>query len=377
MVDFALTPKQIEIQNQVADIAAGYCSEEQERTADKTGDFQEDVFQALAKCGLLTLWRGAAQGKGGMLDGCILSEAMAKSSASAASLVFVSGISAAIMERGGGPLADQLLSGLETGKLKFAFGLTESSAGSDVTALTTYAENRNGSFIINGAKRFTSGAREADYILTVARSGDRDRKRPGLSIIAVPANSEGLTIEPLDKISGNSHACCNLTFKDLVVSAENLIGPEDNAWGILYMGGLIDRLSVAASAIGIAQRAYEETVSYLRQRQSAGRSVTDYQAIQHQLVNMAMKLNAMRSTAYHAAWKADSGADATADINMAKIFCVETGNQIITDAFRLYGGTSYLNEATLYRLWRDSSLGFFAGGTVEIARNAAAKGLGL
>ena len=137
MVDFALTPKQIEIQNQVADIAAGYCSEEQERTADKTGDFQEDVFQALAKCGLLTLWRGAATAKGGMLDGCILSESMANASASAASLIFVSGISAAIIERGGGPLADKLLSGLETGKLKLAFGLTESSAGSDVTALTT------------------------------------------------------------------------------------------------------------------------------------------------------------------------------------------------------------------------------------------------
>ena len=126
-------------------------------------------------------------------------------------------------------------------------------------------------------------------------------------------------MEPLDKISGNSHASCNLTFKDVVVPAENLIGPEDNAWGILYMGGLIERLSVAASAIGIAQRAYEETVSYLRQRQSGGQSVTEYQVIQHQLVNMAMKLNAMRSTTYYAAWKADSGADATADLSLIHI----------------------------------------------------------
>jgi alkylation response protein AidB-like acyl-CoA dehydrogenase len=375
-MDFTPTDKQRDIRDAVKAIAARHCSDEQERLRDADGHFPEDLYRDLAQSGLLTLWQHPASGRG-MLDGCVLSEALGEASATASSLIFVSGISAALITRGGSSVAATLVSGLEAGNIKLAFGLTESSAGSDANALGTYAETVGGNFVINGEKRYTTGAREADFILAVVRTGDRTRARPGLSIIAVPGSSKGLRVEPLNKIGGNAHASCSVLLDNVTVPVENLIGQEDNAWSVLYLGALIERMAVAASAVGMAQRAYDEAVLYLRDRHSGGQAVTSYQAVQHQLVDMAMQIQAMRSTAYFAAWRFDAGEDASAAINMAKVFCVETSGNVITQAFRLCGGVSYLADSTLFRLWREASLGYFAGGTTEIARNAAARGLGI
>jgi acyl-CoA dehydrogenase len=374
-MDFSLSPRQIEIQNLVEGIAARNCTEAIEHARDLSGAFPEELYAELARTGLLTLWMEAATGQG-MLDGCVLSETMGRFSATGSSLIFVSGISAALIARGGSPIANRLLSGLQSGSLKLAFGLTESSAGSDANALATVAARDGSVYLVNGEKRYTTGAREADYILTVVRTTEGSGQRPGLSILAVPTAADGIAVSPLDKIGGNAHASCTVRFDQVRVPADHLIGLEDNAWSVLYLGALIERMAVAASAVGMAQRAYDEAVRYLSERHSGGQAVTGYQAIQHQLVDLAMRIQAMRSTAYYAAWFADTGADATAEINMAKIFCVEGSAHVITEALRLCGGVSYLTDSVLYRLWREASLGYFAGGTTEIARNAAARRLG-
>lgn len=374
-MDFSLTQCQQDIRQMVGEIASRHCTDAQECARDTTGSFPDGLYAELAQTGLLTLWKEAAAGVG-MLDGCVLSEAMGRYSATGSSLIFVSGISAALIARGGSPIADKLLGGLEAGSLKLAFGLTECSAGSDATALSTTAVRDGTDYLIEGEKRYTTGARDADYILAVVRTGEHSGLRPGLSIVAVPTAATGVHITQLDKIAGNGHASCTVRFNQVRVSADHLIGREDHAWSVLYLGALIERMAVAASAVGMAQRAYDEAISYLSQRQSGGRAVTGYQAIQHQLVDLAMQIQAMRSTAYYAAWFADTGADATAEINMAKVFCVEGAARVITEAFRLCGGVSYLADSTLYRLWREASLGYFAGGTTEIARNAAARRLG-
>ncbi|NJO31751.1 MAG: acyl-CoA/acyl-ACP dehydrogenase [Rhodospirillales bacterium] len=374
-MNFAPTPRQLEIRSLVDDIAARHCTEAQEQERDTTGSFPAGLYAELAQTRLLTLWKEAAAGAG-MLNGCVLSEAMGRHSATGSSLIFVSGISAALIARGGSPIANMLLDGLEAGSLKLAFGLTECSAGSDASALSTTAVRDGSDYLIEGEKRYTTGARDADYILAVVRTGEPSGLRPGLSIVAVPTAASGVHITPLDKIAGNGHASCTVRFDQVRVSAEHLIGREDNAWSVLYLGAMIERMAVAASAVGMAQRAYDEAVNYLSQRHSGGHAVTGYQAIQHQLVDLAMQIQAMRSTAYYAAWFADNGTDATAEINMAKVFCVEGAAQVITEAFRLCGGVSYLADSVLYRLWREASLGYFAGGTTEIARNAAARRLG-
>jgi acyl-CoA dehydrogenase len=374
-MDFSPSDRQLEIRASVEEIAARYCTPNQEYERDLSGAFPDELYSALAKAGLLTLWKEAASGQG-MLDGCILSEAMGRFSATGSSLIFVSGISAALIARGGSPLADTLLGGLQAGSVKLAFGLTECSAGSDANALATVANRDGHDYIINGEKRFTTGARNADYVLTVVRTPGGSGQRPGLSILAVPTSANGLQITPMNKIGGNAHASCSVTFDKVRVPIDHLIGREDNAWSVLYLGALIERLAVAASAVGMAQRAYDEAVAYLSGRQSGGHAVTGYQTIQHQLVDLAMRLQAMRNTAYYAAWFADTGADATAEINMAKVFCVSGATHVITEAFRLCGGVSYLADSVLYRLWREASLGYFAGGTLEIARNAASRRLG-
>ncbi len=374
-MDFQLSSAQTDVTNAANTLCAKHCTVEQERERDLTGQFPEALYRDMATSHLLSVWPDAATNNE-YLTACSMNEALARYSSTAASIAFVSGVCAAIISAGRGPEADNLLEGMQRGELVLAFGMTESTAGSDPSLISTTAErNGNSEFTINGQKHYTTGAREADYILTVVRSGEGGHGHAGVSVIAVPRLSKGLTVEPMEKIAGNAHASCIVTFDNVSVSDRYLIGTDGGAWKLLFLGSFVERLAVASSAVGMAQQALDEISAYLRERKSGGQPVSSYQAIQHQLVDLNIRLSAMRALLYQAAWKAGNGLDAVADINMAKVYCVENCHRITTEAMRLQGASAYLKGSTIHRLCRESTLGFYAAGTNEIARNTAAKAL--
>jgi alkylation response protein AidB-like acyl-CoA dehydrogenase len=375
-MNFNHSVEQINIEAQVQAICDQYCTDAHEAELDKTGCFPHDVFQALAQNGLLAIWPTAAKGSG-FLAGCTLNETLSRHSSIASSIAFVNGICGAMLAAGGGNIAGVLLEKLQTGNINLAFALTENTSGSDPRNISTTGTPEGSDFIIDGHKKFTTGAREADYILTVVRTGDSETAGPGMSILAIQRDSPGIIVTPMNKIAGNAHASCEIQFNRVRVPQENLIGKENGALKILFLGSLVERLAVAASMLGCVKQAIDHIVSYLAERKSGGKSVSSHAVIKHQLADLITRYNAMRLMVYHAAWKADSGQDAVAEINMAKNFSVETGHQIVTEALRLAGGNSYLQEAYLYRLWRESTLGFYAGGTSEIIQNTIAKSLNL
>lgn len=193
----------------------------------------------------------------------------------------------------------------------------------------------------------------------------------------VPRPSPGLHIEPLDKIAGNSVPSCRVIYDGVTVGLQGLLGERDRAWGHLMVGAGFERVLVAASCLGRATIVLEELLQFVRERKQFGRPIGDFQAIQHQLADIATDIEAMRWLVYHAAWRMDRGQPPVREISMAKLFCAERLNEIVNRGMRLLGGRAYLREHGMERHLRESFLGLYAGGTVEIQRNLIARQLGL
>ena len=143
------------------------------------------------------------------------------------------------------------------------------------------------------------------------------------------------------------------------------------------MGGGLERLSVAASCVGAAQAVFEETLAHVTAREQFGQPIARFQAVQHQLADMATDIEAMRLLTYSAAWRTAAGQTPVKEVSMAKLFCGERLNAIVVRGMRLLGAKAYLEDTPMPRRLRESLLAFYAGGTMEIQRNTIAKSLGL
>lgn len=375
---FELTEKQTELLAVTQSIMDRYCSPADEQARDQGGMFPDAMYRDMCRAGLIDIWPGTMDGSG-YLDGCVVGEALGRASGTATGLYFVNGVSGLMIARGmQNRMGQDLLHRLSDGDVRFSFSLTEPGAGSDATGITTAATRQGDTYVINGTKRFATGAGEADYILAVVRTDPDQPAKTGTSILLVPTDTAGLGIRPLEKVAGNAVSTCEVVFDDVAVPAGHLIGPEHHAWGLLFAGGLLERLVIACGAVGYSGRAFDHLRDHLCARQVQGQPVTQFQSIRHQMADMATTIQAMRWLTRHAAWLADQDSpDRVAAINMAKVFAVENGNRIATDAFRLAGGRSYFVEDVLNRIWREAALGYFAGGTGEIQRNAIARSIGL
>jgi len=378
--DFAMDLKLSQVQEEMVERAHTlcrlHCSPEQEAQRERDGQFPAGLHRALAEAGLLgqSLPRSVGGGGGGLLDCALISEVLGHYSGTALALYFVNGVCGALIARAGSPeQQSRLLPGLMKGELRFAFALTEPHAGSDAAAISTRASCVGEEYVIDGAKLFTTGALEADYILTIARTDPRQKASGGSSVLIVPRTAPGLSCVPQPKIAGNGYASCEVRYSGVRVPALARLGPENGAWTLLGAGSAIERITIAAGAVGTAQAAYDQARAFTTTREQFGQPVAKFQAVQHQLADMATRIEAMRWLTYRAAWLADQGRMAAGEISMAKLFCSETSQDILTAAMRLSGGRGYLEDTGLARRWREGFLAFYAGGTNEIQRNTIAR----
>jgi len=207
---------------------------------------------------------------------------------------------------------------LASGAKLAAFGLTEASAGSDAGATRTRAELRDGQWIVNGSKMFitNAGTDITSCVTITARTGDDE-----VSNIIVPNGTPGYTIsEPMHKLGWHASDTRELSFKDVAVPEENLLGPRGQ--GFHQFMQILDggRISVAAMGVGLAQGAYDLAYAYARERQQFGKPISQFQAIQFKLADMATEIEAGRGLVYKAAWLKDQGRDFAREAAMAKLY---------------------------------------------------------
>ncbi len=255
-----------------------------------------------------------------------------------------------------------------------ALALTEPGAGSDLRGgVRTRAVRQGDQWVINGAKMWCTNASLADYIITLART-DPDGGSHSLSMLIVPTATPGLSIGPAEKKMGlkgsPTHA---VTYQDVRVPADNLLGPEGA--GLRQALQALDggRVSIGALAVGLAQAAYEAALAYARQREAFGQPIASYQAIQWMLADAAVEIDAARLMVYQAAWLKAEGRLFTQAAARAKLFATEMAERVCRNAIQVHGGYGYSREYPVERIYRDARLMTIGEGTSEILRLVIAR----
>lgn len=288
-----------------------------------------------------------------------------------------------IEEVGSAAQKTELLPKLAEGKLLFAYGISEPDVGADVASVRTSAVRKgNGATVtVNGSKRFCSGANIADYIYTVVKSDPEAGRYKNLSIVLIPPDAPGVTIELQNSMGMKGASTCDVTFEDVEIPAENIVGGEDGwneGWSRIVGPGLdVEKIEVAALALGNAAAAVDDAWEYAQQRKQFGKPVSAYQSVRHMLVDAKTKLHACRLMTYHAAWLLDEKKPASVETSMAKLYVSDTAKDIVLSCQQVMGAYGYIKEFDMERYVREALLMPIIGGSSAIQKNNIANRLRL
>lgn len=256
------------------------------------------------------------------------------------------------------------------------FALSEPNSGSDVKSIESFAKKRGNYYILNGSKTFITNAPIADFLTTVAYT-DRSRGYKGISIFIIDCNSRGVTITKLKKEGIRSSETGEVAFEDCPVPEENLIGLQEGNYKLVMVNLSEGRIGVAGNMVGIAQAAYEASLSYAKQRIQFGKPIGKFQAISHKIAEMAVQVHVARLMVYAAAKKLDMGVDSIFDASSTKLFTSEVAVKVAREAVQIHGGYGFMREYPVFRYLRDALVYTVGEGTSEIQKNIIAKQIGL
>ena len=259
---------------------------------------------------------------------------------------------------------------LTSGQKLASYCLTEPGSGSDAASIKTRAELVGHEYVINGSKAFISGAGSTDVLVLMARTGDANSGASGISAFAVPADAPGISYgKKEEKMGWNSQPTRQISFDNVRISANHLLGREGEGFKIAMKGLDGGRINIATCSVGAAQGALGHAQRYMQERKQFGKTLASFQALQFKLADMATELVAARQMVRLAASKLDAGApDASTYCAMAKRFATDAGFNVINDALQLHGGYGYIREYPLERLLRDARVHQILEGTNEIMR---------
>ena len=272
----------------------------------------------------------------------------------------------------------QYLPRLASGAMRGGLALTEPGGGSDVGALQTRAVKDGEEYVVNGSKMFITNADSGDAFCLLARTNpDPALKHRGLSAFVIEKGDPGFKVgRHLDKLGYRGLDTCELAFEDFRIPADNLIGGAENVGFGQVMSGLeTGRINVAARAVGVAQAALDASMRYIQQRETFGVPISQHQAIQLKIADMATKIQASRLLVYDAAAKKDSGDRIDLESGMAKLFASEVCGEVAMEAMRIHGGYGYTKDFPVERYYRDAPLMIIGEGTNEIMRLVIARQL--
>jgi butyryl-CoA dehydrogenase len=280
---------------------------------------------------------------------------------------------------------ERYLPRMATGELRFAYSMTEPHAGSDVQAIRTRAVRDGDGYAITGQKMWATNALRAGAIMLLAvtdpEASPRHRGMTAFVVEKEPgrASQPGLEVSaPLKKLGYKGVESVELSFDGLRVPTSSVLGGEagENAGFGYFMGGIeLGRVNIAARAVGIATRAFEEAIAYAQQREAFGKPIAQHQAVQLKLAQMATKIEAARLLTLQAAERKNAGERADLEAGMAKLFATETAEEVALEAMRIHGGAGYSQELVVERIYRDAPVLILGEGSNEIQQLVIARRL--
>lgn len=352
---------------------------------DRACDFSDDSFAKLCELGVTGLTIPEEYGGLGIdiVAAVATIEELARRGSSLCGpfihCAFYGGLN--MVENGSEAQKKELLPQLAAGKLLFAYGLSEPNVGGDLASAGVTARIEGNQVVVNGTKRWCTGAHKADYIYTLVRSGDAAAKYKNLSFVLVPTDAPGITIVDINHSGLRYSATTDVIFEDVRVPLENIVGGMEKwnkGWPMLAGRALdVEKLEITAVALGITTAAVEDAWQYAQDRSQFGKPICAHQSVRHDLVEARTWLQACRHMLYHAAWKANEGQDCSVESSMAKLFIADTGVDIVLKCQRVMGAYGCAEEYDMERYVRDITCMPIVGGSSNMQKNNIANRLGL
>ena len=379
-MDFSLTKEQQMIKEMVREFA----EKEIKPIAielDAKSMFAEDVFKKMGQLGLLGIpFPEEYGGSGGdTISYAIAVEEVGKACGG-------TGLSyAAAVSLGASPIyyfgteeqKRKYLVPITTGETLAAFGLTEPNAGSDAGGTRTTAVLDGDEYVINGEKTWITNASYSRTVTVTAVSGKDSKGKNIISAFIVPTDTQGLTINSnYEKMGVRASNTCEIILDNVRVPKENLLGDPDKGFKQFLFTLDGGRISIAALAVGIAQAAFDRALAFSKERIQFGKTISNFQAIQFKLADMAMEIELARNMVYKAAWLKDNKKPFAKEAAYAKLFASETAFRASNQAIQIHGGSGYMREYEVERYLRDAKLLEIGEGTSEIQRLVIARQLG-
>jgi isovaleryl-CoA dehydrogenase len=380
-VDFALADEQKDFVDAIRDFCDRECGtpDQRERLTDGYREHHNfDIYKQMAELGWLGVTIPESYGGSGgtMLDACLFMEETSRGLAPIGGYATTLIVAGATQRFGSESQKEKILGGIAAGSVE-AIAMTEPEAGSDVGALACSAKRVDGGYVLNGQKVFCSNAHIADHVLVVCRTNRGGSKHEGMTMIWVPREVEGMEIVPIETMGGRETN--HLYFTDCAAPDDAVLGEVDQAWTQLMAGLNVERLILAATMLGIAQRAFDDLLIYVKERRQFDRPIGSFQALQHRIADLATDLQAARLMTHWVASMVDEDPERMLpqQASMVKLFVTEVAKRTTLEGMQMMGGYGYSSEYDMERLVRTSLVSTIYGGTSEIQRNIIAKTLGL
>jgi alkylation response protein AidB-like acyl-CoA dehydrogenase len=374
-MDFSLSEEQAAIRDMARDFAAAEIAPHAVEW-DQQKHFPVDTLRAAAALGMGGVYVREDVGGSGLtrLDAALIFEALATACPSTSSYISIHNMSAWMIDTfGNDEQRHKWLPGLCSMELLASYALTEPGAGSDAAALRTRAVRDGDYYVLDGQKQFISGGGETDLYVAMVRTGGDGPK--GISTLVIPGDTPGVTFGANEmKMGWNTQPTRAVIFEGARVPVENRIGEEGDGFKIAMAGLDGGRLNISACSLGGAQTALDKAVAYMQEREAFGKQLSQFQALQFRVADMAIELEAARTFLWRAASALDAKApDATKLCAMAKRFVTDIGFEVANDALQLHGGYGYLSEYGIEKIVRDLRVHQILEGTNEIMRLIVAR----
>ena len=263
------------------------------------------------------------------------------------------------------------------GEKILCLGITEPDAGSDVAGIKTRAVRDGDEYVINGSKTYITNGHRADVIVLVTKT-DPDAGYDGFTLFLVPMDTPGVVREQkLQKLGMHASDTALLAFQDVRVPASAVLGQVGKGFYHIMWELQGERMIGAAGAVAGAQRVFDQTLRYARDRRAFGRSLGQFQVIRHKFAEMATKLETARQMVYSTAWRVESGEYPVREISIAKLYASRIAVEVADECIQIHGGAGYMKEYGVERVWRDLRLNRIGAGTDEIMLEVIGRSYGL
>jgi butyryl-CoA dehydrogenase len=339
---------------------------------DESGEFPRDFFDQAGELGLAGVSIPEEYGGAGMdaLSYCLVIEEVSRVCATSGVILSVNNslVCDPLLKFGTEEQKKEFLTPLAAGKKLGCFALTEPGAGSDPAGMRTTARRDGDDYVLNGNKIFITNGTDADIALVFA-SVDLEKKHKGITCFIVPADAPGYSHGTHEfKLGVNASGTTELAFENLRIPARYRLGEEGDGFKVAMATLDGGRIGIAAQAIGIAQAAFEEALAYSQEREQFGKALSNFQAIQFYLADMATEIDAARLMTWKAAWAKENQKRFTLEASQAKLFASEMAQRVTNKALQIHGGYGYTKEYNVERYFRDARITEIYEGTSEIQK---------